>query len=141
MCSHGPLVGSARGVPAYHLAGPPSREPHQIAFIATIAQPAMRERMPEHVGSDLPSDASVLAPALEELTDPGVGEPAFRPQPEPGLNAAGLARSGTQVTVKRPHGLRAEGKHPDAATLPHDSDRPGVQVNISNGQVRNLRYP
>lgn len=69
------LRGGGRAVAAEHLPGLPTRQQHQVAFVAAFRQILVSEGVPELMRVEA-GDAGLDAAALHHPPEPAVGEPA-----------------------------------------------------------------
>jgi hypothetical protein len=82
--------------------------------------------------------ASLLAAASQHLHQAPPGQPALRPQPQPGEGGVLVARSGAQVAVQGGPGRVAERQRPLAAALAQHRQHVQVQVEVGEREVDQL---
>lgn len=88
MCFTSALVSRTGSVASKHLSASPTGKAHQILFLPPISQPAMRERVTEHVRVEV-IQTSLLGAAAKHLTNAVVGH--VSPPADPELGTAGKA--------------------------------------------------
>ncbi len=86
-------------------------------------------------------DPGLCRTTAEHLLHTGIGEAALAPEPQPALVGQRVTGPDSQILVERLRRLRTERAGPRAASLPHDEDDAGVEIDVVSPQTGQLGQP
>jgi hypothetical protein len=100
VCFARPLIGCTGPITSKHLSASPTGEPHEVLFLATFREPAVCERMPEHMRMQM-IKASLLRSPPQHLANAVVSHHAARTQPKCTVSGEPMLASFPEIALDR----------------------------------------
>jgi hypothetical protein len=129
------LICCACAISSKHFSAPPTGKSHEVLFLAAFREPAVGERVSEHMWMQV-FKTTLLRPSPEHLADAVVSHDTASTQPECRIPGKAMLASFSEIALKCLPSLISKGTGAGSATFPEYNRNVLIKINLRYRETR-----